>query len=196
MAGANRGFMFMPAVKDEVLVAFEHGDPNAPYILGGLWNKTDAAPLTKAEYTKGGKTQQHMIKTGAGHVLIFDDNDGAEKIIIRDKSTKNEIIISTKDNTIMINADKDINLTAKGNISFKATKDILMEGMNVKVTSKTDTTFEATNFKVTAKANADVAGAKVTVDGKAGVLLKTAGLGKVDISPAKTSINAGALDVM
>ena len=57
---------------------------------------------------------------------------GEEQIIIRDKSTKNEIIINTKDNTILINADKDINLTAKGNISFKADKDILLEGKNFK----------------------------------------------------------------
>ncbi|MEP7357115.1 MAG: VgrG-related protein, partial [Anaerolineales bacterium] len=54
MAGKNRGFMFMPAIKDEVLVAFEHGDPNAPYVLGGLWNTDDTAPLTKDESTKGG----------------------------------------------------------------------------------------------------------------------------------------------
>jgi hypothetical protein len=36
----------------------------------------------------------------------------------------------------------------------------------------------------------------VTADGKTGVTLKTAGVGKVEVSPAKTSINAGALDVM
>jgi uncharacterized protein involved in type VI secretion and phage assembly len=196
MAGKNRGFMFMPAVKDEVLVAFEHGDPNAPYILGGLWNTDDTVPLAKDEATKGGKTQQHMIKTASGHVLIFDDKSGNEQIVIRDKSTKNEIIINTKDNSIVINADKDISLTAKGNISFKADKDILLEGMNFKTTTKTDTTFEAANFKVEAKANVDFTGAKVGVEGKTGVMLKTAGMGKVDISPAKTSINAGGLDVM
>ena len=196
MAGKNRGFMFMPAVKDEVLVAFEHGDPNAPYILGGLWNSDDTAPLAKAEATKGGKTQQHMIKTAAGHVLIFDDKEGSEQIVIRDKSTKNEIIINTKDNSISINADKDINLTAKGNISFKATKDILLEGMNFKLAAKADTVIDTANAKVTAKANVDLAGLMVVVEGKTGVTLKTAGVGKVEVSPAKTSINAGALDVM
>ena len=196
MAGGTRGFMFMPAVKDEVLVAFEHGDPNVPYVLGGLWNSTDTPPLATEESTKDGKTQQHMIKTQAGHVVILDDTSGAEQIIIRDKSNNNEIIINTKDNTVLINADKDINLTAKGNINLKATEDITFDGANFKVTAKADSKFDTTNFKVTAKANVDLAGLMVTADGKTGVTLKTAGVGKVEVSPAKTSINAGALDVM
>ena len=174
----------------------EHGDPNTPYILGGLWNSKGQPPLTKDKATKEGKTQQHMIKTQAGHLFIFDDTSGKEQIVIRDKSTKNEIIINTKDNTILINADKDIKLTAKGNISFTATQDLLFDGANFKVTTKQDSTFGATNFKVDAKANLNLAGLKIDAQGKTGVNLATAGLGKIEISPAKTSINAGGLDVM
>jgi type VI secretion system secreted protein VgrG len=43
-AGGGRGIMFMPEVGDEVLVAFEHGDPERPYIIGALWNGVDRAP--------------------------------------------------------------------------------------------------------------------------------------------------------
>jgi type VI secretion system secreted protein VgrG len=45
-AGADRGFMFMPEKGDEVLVTFEHGDPERPVIIGGLWNGVNAAPRT------------------------------------------------------------------------------------------------------------------------------------------------------
>jgi len=38
MGGNNRGSWFIPDVNDEVLVAFEGGDPRRPYVLGGLWN--------------------------------------------------------------------------------------------------------------------------------------------------------------
>jgi uncharacterized protein involved in type VI secretion and phage assembly len=37
-AGPGRGFYWVPAVNDEVLVAFERGAPNHPYVIGSLWN--------------------------------------------------------------------------------------------------------------------------------------------------------------
>ena len=40
MAGNNRGSWFIPDVDDEVLVAFEGGDPRRPYVLGGLAHVT------------------------------------------------------------------------------------------------------------------------------------------------------------
>ena len=39
-AGGGRGFEMLPEVNDEVLLGFEHGDVQRPYILGVLWNST------------------------------------------------------------------------------------------------------------------------------------------------------------
>src|SRR5262249_42675796 len=44
MGGNNRGTWFIPDVDDEVLVAFEGGNPRRPYIVGALWNGEDAPP--------------------------------------------------------------------------------------------------------------------------------------------------------
>src|SRR5690606_16458942 len=44
MAGNNRGTWFIPEPDDEVLVAFEAGDPRSPIIVGGLWNGVDTPP--------------------------------------------------------------------------------------------------------------------------------------------------------
>src|SRR5215212_313772 len=44
MAGNKRGTFFRPEVGDEVLVAFEHGEPRRPYIIGALWSKVDPPP--------------------------------------------------------------------------------------------------------------------------------------------------------
>ena len=197
MAGNKRGFMFMPAVNDEVLVAFEHGDPSAPYILGGLWNGKDKSPLTADEASKDGKTTQHMIKTASGHVIILDDTQNKESISITDKTTKNMIIISSKENTITIKSDKDIVVEAKGKITMKAKQDIEFEGLNIKFTAKAKFSVEGKGgIELKTNAVAKIEATKVDVTGKAGVGLKTSGLGIVDISPAKVSINNGGLEVM
>src|SRR5689334_2824184 len=49
MAGHQRGFYFLPEVDDEVLVAFEHGSADYPYILGALWNGKDEPPASNGD---------------------------------------------------------------------------------------------------------------------------------------------------
>ena len=48
MAGGNRGVYFLPEVDDEVLVAFEHGKVDHPYVIGSLWNQQDRPHISLA----------------------------------------------------------------------------------------------------------------------------------------------------
>ena len=80
MAGKDRGFYFLPEIDDEVLVAFEHGDPRFPFILGALWNGQDTPPANNDD----GKNDVRVIKSRSGHVIRLTDKDGEEKIEIID----------------------------------------------------------------------------------------------------------------
>ena len=75
MAGGGRGAYFLPEVNDEVLVAFEHGDPRFPYVLGALWNGKDAPPAENSD----GKNNIRVIHSRCGSKVQFDDTDGDEK---------------------------------------------------------------------------------------------------------------------
>lgn len=77
MGGADRGTWFVPDVDDEVLVAFEHGDPRRPYVLGGLWNGRDAPPQTM---DGAGRNTVKQICTRNGVKLTLDDQDGQESL--------------------------------------------------------------------------------------------------------------------
>jgi phage baseplate assembly protein V len=75
LAGNDRGTWFMPELEDEVLVAFDHGDFDHPYVVGFLWNGSDKPPETEVK--------NRIIKTPGGHQLRFEDKDGAKKVIIK-----------------------------------------------------------------------------------------------------------------
>ena len=80
MSGNDRGSWFMPEVGDEVLVAFEHGDTQHPYVLGFLWNGKDKPP--NSDIT----TEVRRLKTVSGHVLEFDDRGGQERVLVKTKA--------------------------------------------------------------------------------------------------------------
>lgn len=76
-AGNKRGSWFIPDVDDEVLVAFEHGDPRRPYVLGGLWNGSDKPPESM---DGGGRNNRKVIKSRNGVTVTLDDEDGRESL--------------------------------------------------------------------------------------------------------------------
>jgi uncharacterized protein involved in type VI secretion and phage assembly len=83
MGGPERGAVFRPEVDDEVLVVFEHGDMRKPYVLGALWNGSDAMPSERAD---DADNNIRLIKSRSGHLILLDDTGGEEKITIQDKN--------------------------------------------------------------------------------------------------------------
>lgn len=80
MAGNNRGTWFIPDVDDEVLVAFEAGDPRRPYVVGSLWNGQDSPPETM---DGGGQNNKKEIVSRQDIRIILDDTDGQVQVTIQ-----------------------------------------------------------------------------------------------------------------
>jgi uncharacterized protein involved in type VI secretion and phage assembly len=65
LAGKERGQFYMPEIDDEVLVAFEHGDFDHPFIIGFLWNGVDTPPTNDPH--------RRLIRSVNGHEIeIYD----------------------------------------------------------------------------------------------------------------------------
>ncbi len=79
MAGNNRGSWFVPDVNDEVLVAFEGGDTRRPFVLGSLWNGSDAPPETM---DGGGRNDRKVLRSRNGVKVTLDDQSGQEQLIL------------------------------------------------------------------------------------------------------------------
>jgi uncharacterized protein involved in type VI secretion and phage assembly len=79
MAGNNRGSWFIPDVNDEVLVAFEGGDPRRPYTVGMLWNGSDSPPESM---DGAGNNYKKVIRSRNGVKITLDDTDGRETLLV------------------------------------------------------------------------------------------------------------------
>src|SRR5437660_1153366 len=126
-AGAGRGFYWIPEVNDEVLVAFEMGQTNRPYVIGCLWNGKDK-PMKDA-YTDDNTTR--MIQTKSGHQICLSDKSGDEKIVISDKTGKRVLTFDCKAKKLLIEGKE-------GSVEIKAKKKIVLQCEDLEIkTSKT-----------------------------------------------------------
>lgn len=164
-AGTDRGSFFMPEVNDEVVLGFEYGDVNFPFVIGAVYNGKDKPPVQANP-----DNNLKRFRSRSGHELTFDDTDGKEKISLIDSSKNNMIIIDVEKDKITIQAktgDMDI-LVPEGTINIKC-KDLKVQTSNsTKMTS--DGTFDmkaAKNFTVkTDKALTVEAAQKIGVESK------------------------------
>ncbi|HWA72764.1 MAG TPA: phage baseplate assembly protein V [Polyangiaceae bacterium] len=95
MAGAGRGAYFMPEPDDEVLVAFEHGHQNVPYVIGFLHNGRDPIP--------GVAVGERIIRSVNGHSIRFLDStpeNGDRGALVIEDGHGNRITLSNGKVTI------------------------------------------------------------------------------------------------
>lgn len=71
----NQGLFFIPDVNAQVWVEFEEGDISRPIWVGTFWQQKSDTPEEAAKE----EPTTRMIRTSAGHVLQFDDEEGEEQ---------------------------------------------------------------------------------------------------------------------
>jgi uncharacterized protein involved in type VI secretion and phage assembly len=186
MAGSGRGSFFVPEVNDEVLVLFEHGELDRPYVVGVLWNKEDQPPQTMdAE----GKNNIRAIHTRCGHKVIFNDSDDQPSIRIEDKTGDNYILIDSKENNMTIKVAGDLIIDAQGEITMKSGKNITItaqgnleakaQGSGTIQSSSALTVKSDSTTTVEGTVKAEVKGNMVSVNG-AGVTEVKGGIVKIN----------------
>jgi uncharacterized protein involved in type VI secretion and phage assembly len=143
---SGRGFLWVPGIGDEVLVAFSQDDLSSAFVLGGLWSTTNRPPATLPTdfITK------RVIKTGLtealGHEIELDDLE--QSITITSSTMQKVTIDPTK-----------IEMTnVAGTVSI--TLDNLTQKVSVIAAAKIELT--STAIEMTA-ASIDIKGGKVNI---------------------------------
>jgi hypothetical protein len=130
-AGLASGMYWIPNVFDEVLVAFEQGDLNAPYIIGCLWSAITVPPLPSP------LPQIRMLRTPLGNQIMF--TEVPPTVTISTASLLQSIVMTPAGIQIIAGANV-INMTPDGititgtpNINLVASGQVTIAAPNVVV---------------------------------------------------------------
>lgn len=180
------GIYALPEIDDRVLVAFEHGLPDRPFVLGSFWGFGAKPP----EKNESKSNDIRLIRSRSGHQIVLDDTQGQEKITVSDQSGHNKIVIDVANNKMTLIAEQEIEIQAKQKIAFNSGGDFLIEcagQFELKVGGSSKLSADASNIKLEASP------AELNLSGS-GAKLKHAGA-QIDLNTFKVSINQGALEV-
>jgi type VI secretion system secreted protein VgrG len=131
-AGDGKGFYFVPEVGEEVLVGFEGGSAERPYVLGTQYNGKEVSGYSSP------KNDMKVMHTRSGTKMIFNDAEGS--ILIEDPSG----------NTYLMDGKGNINVTAPKNMTFNVGDDLIINvGKNMTTQVGEDKTTEVGKNKST-----------------------------------------------
>ena len=195
-----------PEISEEVLVGFEGGNAEQPYVMGSLYNGN-----SKAGEFQSDANDVKTIRTRSGHTIELNDKEGEEKINIYDNEgsiitfdtqAKSLFITATENmeftaKNIKMVAEENIDLQAKGDITVASEGDAsvvskgkiaLQAESDINASSKAKVLLEATqdasikgqNVTAEGKVKAELKGTQTKVAGSATALIQGAS-GKIDI---------------
>ena len=182
-AGPDKGIYFIPEISEEVMIGFEAGNAEKPFVIGSLYNGNQAAGGVGKE-----KNSIKMIRSRSGHTLELDDTEGEEKFRIYDKEGSiiefdpNEKTLTVQavenlnlvgknillqaEESVAIHAGKDVEVAAEGDAVIEAKKDIvLLSKADVIIEATTDATLAGQNVAVAGQIGAELKGAQTKVQG-------------------------------
>ncbi|WP_328969948.1 VgrG-related protein [Streptomyces sp. NBC_00239] len=179
--GKGGGGVFGPEVGDEVLVGFEQGRVDRPYVLGGLYNGQDKpsgheGPLVDS--TSGATNRRSLVTRSGNRLELLDARGGPQGVRLATGDGKLTLHLDRQATSITVHSDGAVEITAKEQVTVKADRGISLDAGTGKLA--------LTGQSVQVKAQAGV-----DVDGGAGAIgLKTNGA--VDVKGTTVGVNGQA----
>lgn len=172
-ASSGWGFQFQPRVNDEVLVAFENGDPDRAIVVGSVYDFMHQAP-----WPKTWQVEAAGIRSQGGNELVFFDKKQLEVLKLYAKK-EHQLLV---DESSYTEVKGDRHETVRGEHRELVTKNLSLQGeQNVDVKSALKYAVQA-GTEIHLKSNL-----KLVLEAGAQISLK-AGSSSIDISPGGISI--------
>ena len=199
--GKNWGMYFQPEIGDQVLLAFEQGNIEKPYVIGRV--PKDSNSFLKKAYDQDNRYKK--IVTKYGNSIIFEDNAEGEgnkdkitihtaeeshsilldnehqKIVVKDKENKNYIEMKTGNGNIKIQAESKLEIQVGENIKLTLngnTGGVTLECNKLTMKSSGNTIIEATG-------SMKASGATVSLEANSMLKAASSGAAMISGSPIK-----------
>ncbi|MFG2383768.1 VgrG-related protein [Streptomyces avermitilis] len=177
LGGKGGGGVFPFDVGDEVLVAFDRGALDHPFVIGGLYNgKDQPTAISDVPLHDGLKKQaiRHTLSDRKGNrVDLLSQQTGARKQGVR---------IATGNNRLTINLDRtktEITVDSKGSVTIKGTRSVSVEaGTDLTLSARRSLTIKSggpLDIQGRGLVNLKSLGGAVTVDAMGALNLKAVG---------------------
>ncbi|MFF9402179.1 VgrG-related protein [Streptomyces sp. NPDC014744] len=151
--GQGGGGVFSPEVNDEVLVGFEQGLLDSPYVLGGLYNGVDKpsphdVPLVDPT---SGKVNRRSLVSRSGHRLeLLDSPRGASGVRLASGDKRLDVTLDERQNEIALKVFapggtrvlSSVTLSASGITLDAGTGEVKVKGSSVTVNGRTGVTID------------------------------------------------------
>jgi uncharacterized protein involved in type VI secretion and phage assembly len=158
-AGPEAGLFMIPAVDDEVMVAFAYGDFDQPFVLGGLWNGQNKIVPEGANAGQDEKPLVRSWHSSSGHRLVMYDDAkkkveivtaGGHKVVLDDSNKKVEIVTAGGHKAVLDDSGRKVSIESSGDLEVKA-------GANLKISANA-------NIDVQASGQVSIKGAMVNLN--------------------------------
>lgn len=108
-AGKGWGYQWIPRIGDEVMVAFLHGDPDCPIIVGSVYNHDNMPPFKLPDHkTQSGIKTRSSPKGGDDNYNLFrfEDKKGHEDVLLHCERTMHNSVEASQ--FITVGGDRHI----------------------------------------------------------------------------------------
>jgi uncharacterized protein involved in type VI secretion and phage assembly len=158
MSGPLCGVSFFPQIDDEVLVAFEQGDVNVPYIIGSLWNGL-APPLPNIPPDSPVRTSYSIRTLTGNQILMVEVPPGIEIVSLAALQRISMQVAGTS-----ITSSNAVLITAGAATILVTTAGVHIAGAAIALESSSMLNLAAQNINITATEFCTIKGAKVFIN--------------------------------
>ncbi len=200
-SGSKWGYYFLPEVGDQVLVAFENGNIEKPYVIGCIpkdsnrlltssvhsdneWKKIMTRNGNMIQFRdvadQDGKQDQILIQTAnATHQLALNNEKGS--MVLTDKEGKNKLEIQTTNGNIQLKAEHKLTVAVGDSIELtlngdSGTVQIKCGKLNVEADQ---------SAKLSTSGKLGLSGGNVALDASASFKVNSSGISSIGGSPVK-----------